>query len=83
MASVIWKFVDRMGNTGTLELFHFLFSAFSFVFQISQELRMAVCECLSGHDLSSLSVSARRAMQELPDYILIHRATRLALGAHC
>lgn len=44
---------------------------------------MAVYECLNGHDLSSLSVSAKPATQELPDYILIHKATRLALGAYC
>lgn len=41
---------------------------------------MAVYECLNGHDLSNLSVSAKLAMQELPDYILIHKATRLVWG---
>lgn len=77
------KLIDRMENIGTLSLAHFLLSAFPFVFQISQVLRMAVYECLNGHDLSNLFVSAKPAMQELPDYILILKATRLVLGRYC
>lgn len=73
-----------MENIGTLALaFHFLFSAFPFVSQILQVLRMAAYGCLNGRDLNKLSASARPATQELPDYILIHKATRLVLGADC
>lgn len=83
MASIILKLIYRMENIGTLSLaFHFLFSGFLHVFQILQVLKMAVYECLNGHDLSNLFVSARLAMQELPDYILILKATRLVLRGY-
>lgn len=82
MISIILKLAYRMGNVGTLSS-AFLFFAFPFASQILQVLRMAVYECLNGQDLSSLSVSAKLAMQELPDYISIHRATRLVPGGYC
>ncbi|KAK2103699.1 DmX-like protein 2 [Saguinus oedipus] len=44
---------------------------------ILQVLRTAVYVCLNGRGLSNLSAFVKLAMQELLDYILIHKATRV------